>query len=104
MKDQRVKGDSKSGRCSRPPSVRPPLEKDLETPKIGLFHQQLFAQIFQQRMGGRASQGAGSQQDPVDLTGGNSTSCSQDVTSSAETTAPTANAGRGLQFLAAVSI
>ena len=42
-------------------------------------------------MGGGASQGAGSQQDPFDLTGGSGESCLQDVTSSsAQTNAPTA--------------
>ena len=51
-----------SGRCSCPTGARAPLEKDLETSKTGqFFHQQPFAPIFQQRMGGGASQGAGSQ-------------------------------------------
>ena len=72
-----------SGRRGRPPGARPPSEKDLKTPKIGqFFHQQPFAPIFQQRMGGGASQGAGSQQDPVDLTGCRGELFSQNVTSS----------------------
>ena len=67
------------GRRGRPPGARPLSEKDLKTPTIGqFFHQQPFAAIFQRRMGGCASEGAGSQQgslgslrkDPVDLTGG----------------------------------
>ena len=42
-------------------------------------------------MGGGASQGAGSQQDPVDLTGGRGESSSQNVSSSShQTNAPTA--------------
>ena len=42
-------------------------------------------------MGGGASQDAGSQQDPVDLTGGRGESCSQNVTSSlSQTNAPMA--------------
>ena len=46
-------------------------------------------------MGGYASQGDGSQQDPVDLTGGSGESCSQDATSSsAQTIAPTAAKAR----------
>ena len=60
-----------SGRRGRPPGARPPSEKDLKTPKIGqFFHQQPFAPIFRQRMGGGASQGAGRRHDHVDLTGG----------------------------------
>ena len=68
---------SMSTRRGRPPGPAPPPAEDLRTPGIGqFFHQQPFALIFQQRMGGGASQGAGgasqgagSQQDPVDLTG-----------------------------------
>jgi hypothetical protein len=76
----------------RPPGPRPPSQKDLETPKIGqFFHQQPFAPIFQQRMGGGASQGAGSPHDHVDLTGASGESCSEDVTSSsAQHNTPTA--------------
>ena len=66
-----------SGRRNRPPGARPPSEKDLKTPKIGqVFYQHPFAPIFQQRMGGGASQGAGSHHDHVDLTGGSGESCS----------------------------
>ena len=81
-----------SGRRGRQTGARPPSEKDLKTPKIGVsFHQQPFAPIFQQRMGGGASQGAGSQHDHVDLTGGSGESCSEDVTSSsAQNNTPTA--------------
>ena len=58
-----------SGRRGHLPGARPPSEKDLKTPKIGQFlRQQPFAPIFQQRMEGGASQGAGSQHDHVDLT------------------------------------
>ena len=85
-----------SGRRGRPPGARPPSKKDLKTPKIGqFFHQQPFAPIFQQRMGGGASQGAGSQHDHVDLTGGSGESCSEDVTSSsAQNNTPTAAEAR----------
>ena len=81
-----------SERRGRPRGARPPSEKDLKTPKIGqFFHQQPFAPSFQQRMGGGASQGAGSQHDHVDLTGGSGESCSEDVTSSsAQNNTPTA--------------
>ena len=66
-----------SGRRGRPTGARPFLEKGLKTPKIGQgFHQQPFAPIFQQLMGGGASQGAGSQHDPVDRSGGET--CAQD--------------------------
>ena len=96
-----------SGRRGRPPGARPPSEKDLKTPKIGVFfHQQPFAPIFQQRMGGGASQGAGSQHDHVDLTGGSGESCSEDVTSSsAQNNTPTAAEARDSlqQFLATYS-
>lgn len=96
-----------SGRRGRPPGARPPSEKDLKTPKIGqFFHQQPFAPIFQQRMGGGASQGAGSQHDHVDLTGGSGESCSEDVTSSsAQNNTPTAAEARDSlqQFLATYS-
>ena len=69
-----------SERRGRPRGARPPSEKDLKTPKIGQFlRQQPFAPIFQQRMEGGASQGAGSQHDHVDLTGGSGESCSEDV-------------------------
>ena len=62
----------------RPPGPRPPSQKDLETPKIGqFFQQQPFAPIFQQRMGGGASQGAGSPHDHVDLTWASGESCSE---------------------------
>ena len=85
-----------SGRRGRPPGARPPSEKDLKTPKIGqFFHQQPFAPIFQQRMGGGASQGAGSQHDHVDLTLGSGGSCSEDATSSsAQNNTPTAAEAR----------
>ena len=81
-----------SGRRDRPPGAHRPPEKDLKTPTLGqFFHQQLFAPVFQQRMGGGASQGAGSQDDPVDLTGGSGEPCSHDVTSpSAQINTPTA--------------
>ena len=81
-----------SERRGRPRGARPPSEKDLKTPKIGQFlRQQPFAPIFQQRMEGGASQGAGSQHDHVDLTGGSGQSCSEDVTSSsAQNNTPTA--------------
>ena len=81
-----------SERRGRPRGARPPSEKDLKTPKIGQFlRQQPFAPIFQQRMEGGASQGAGSQHDHVDLTGGSGESCSEDVTSSsAQNNTPTA--------------
>jgi hypothetical protein len=60
-----------SGRRGRPPGARLPSEKDLQTlKKWQVFHQQPFAPIFQQRMEGGASQGAGSDQDHVDLTNG----------------------------------
>ena len=88
----------------RPPGARPPSQKDLETPKIGqFFQQQPFAPIFQQRMGGGASQGAGSPHDHVDLTGASGESCSEDVTSSsAQHNTPTAAEARDSmqQFLA----
>ena len=88
----------------RPPGPRPPSQKDLETPKIGqFFQQQPFAPIFQQRMGGGASQGAGSPHDHVDLTGASGESCSEDVTSSsAQHNTPTAAEARDSmqQFLA----
>ena len=85
-----------SGRRGRPPGARPPSKKGLKTPKIGqFFHQQPFAPIFQQRMGGGASQGAGSQHNHVDLTGGSGESCSEDVTSSsAQNNTPTAAEAR----------
>ena len=96
-----------SGRRRRPRGARPPLEKDLKTPKIGhFFHQQPFAPIFQQRMGGGASQGAGSQHNHVDLTGGSGESWSEDVTSSsAQNNTPTAAETRDSlqQFLATYS-
>ena len=85
-----------SGRRGRPPGARPPSEEDLKTPKTGqFFQQQPFAPIFQQRMGGGASQGAGShstsQHDHVDLTGASGESCSEAVTSSsAQNDTPTA--------------
>ena len=96
-----------SGRRGRPPGARPPSEKDLKTLKIGqFFHQQPFAPIFQQRMGGGASQGAGSQHDHVDLTGATGESCSEAVTSSsAQNDTPTAAEARDClqQFLATYS-
>ena len=55
-----------SGMRGRLPGARPTSEKDLKTFKIGqFFHRQPFAPIFQQRMGGGAIKGAGSQQDHV---------------------------------------
>ena len=83
---------SMSKRRGRPSGPAPPSAEDLKTPKITQFcRQQPFAPIFQQRMGGGASQGAESQQDPVDLTGGRGESSSQNVTSSSpQTNAPTA--------------
>ena len=107
MKGQRATETGMSGRRGRPPGARPPSEKDLKTPKIGqFFHQQPFAPIFQQRMGGGASQGAGSQHDHVDLTGGSGESWSEDVTSSsAQNNTPTAAETRDSlqQFLATYS-
>ena len=93
-----------SSRRGRPPGARPPSAKALKTPKIGQFYnQRLFAPIFQQHMRGGASQGAGSQQGLVDLTGGSGQARSQHVTSSsAQTNGPKGR--RGLRFLAAVSI
>ena len=71
-----------STRRGRPPGPALLPAEDLRTPGIGqFFHQQPFAPIFQQRMGGGASQGAGSQHDHVDLTGGSGESWSEDVTS-----------------------
>ena len=85
-----------SGKRGRPPGARPPSEKDLKTPKIGqFFHQQPFAPIFRQRMGGGASQGAGRRHDHVDLTGGSGESCSEYATSSsAQNNTPTAAEAR----------
>ena len=96
-----------SGRRGRPPGARPPSKKDLKTPKIGqFFHQQPFAPIFRQRMGGGSSQGAGRRHDHVDLTGGSGESCSEYATSSsAQNNTPTAAEARDSlqQFLATYS-
>ena len=68
-----------SGRRGRPPGARLSLEKRPQTPKIEqFFHHQPFAPIFPQRMAGGAREGAGSQHDLIDRTGGSGESCSQD--------------------------
>ena len=76
-------GESRKGggRRGRPPGPAPPSAEDLKTPSIEqYFCKQPFAPIFRQRMGGGASQGAGSRHDHVDLTGGSGESGSEDFT------------------------
>ena len=90
-----------SGKRGRPPGARPPSEKDLKTPKIGqFFHQQPFAPIFWQRMGGGASQGAGSRHGHVDLTGGSGESGSEDFTAQNKTSTAAEARDTLQQFLA----